>query len=91
MSDATIKNNTRDQQRVHAVMHSCANTKKKCGAHTHVHHISRSLFSIFTSVVVYSRTTTTYKIIKTKNSGLAGSLITISTTVSFINKQQSFV
>ena len=36
-------------------MHSCA-IKKKCGAHTHVHHLSHSFFSIFTSVVVYSRT-----------------------------------
>ena len=36
-----------------------AKRKKKCGAHTHVHHLSLSLFSIFTSVVVYSRTTTT--------------------------------
>ena len=31
------------------------NTKKN-GAHTHAHHLSHSLFSIFTSVVVYSRT-----------------------------------
>ena len=34
------------------------NTKKN-GAHTHAHHLSHSLFSIFTSVVVYSRTKST--------------------------------
>ena len=39
-------------------LHSCATKKeKKCGAHTHVHHLSQLLYTIFTSVVVYSRTT----------------------------------
>ena len=31
--------------------------EKKCGAHTHVHQLSQLFFIIFTSVVVYSRTT----------------------------------
>ena len=31
-------------------------SKKKCRAHTHAHHLSQLSFSIFTSVVVYSRT-----------------------------------
>ena len=38
-----------------------AKHKKKCGAHTHVHHSSQLSSSIFTSVVVYSRTTTQKK------------------------------
>ena len=38
-------------------LHSCATQRKKCGAHTHVHQLSLIFFSIFTSVVVYSRTT----------------------------------
>ena len=40
-------------------------SEKKCGAHTHAHHLSRTLFSIFTLVVVYSRTKLKKK--KTKN------------------------
>ena len=32
------------------------NTHKKCGAHTHAHYLSQLSSSIFTSVVVYSRT-----------------------------------
>ena len=39
-------------------------TKKKCVEHTHAHHLSQ-LFSIFTSVVVYSRTIKVYS--RTKN------------------------
>ena len=35
--------------------------EKKCGAHMHVHHLSQLFFAIFTSVVVYSRTTTKVK------------------------------
>ena len=42
-------------------LHKSAKHKKKCGAHTHAHHLSRLSFSIFTSVVVYSRTKKTKK------------------------------
>ena len=31
-------------------------SEKKCGAHTHAHHLSQLSYPIFTSVVVYSRT-----------------------------------
>ena len=34
----------------------CNTKEKKCGAHTHVHHLSQLSSPIFTSVVVYSRT-----------------------------------
>ena len=37
-------------------LHSCATHTKKCGAHTHAHYLSQLSSSIFTSVVVYSRT-----------------------------------
>ena len=41
--------------------------KKKYGAHTHVHQLSQLFFSIFTSVVVYSRTSKLKYTKKTKS------------------------
>ena len=49
-------------------LHSCAIKEKKCGAHTHVHHLSQLFSPIFTSVVVYSRTTQKKKTTKKQNS-----------------------
>ena len=53
----------------------CEQKKKKCGTHTHVHHLSRLSFLIFTSVVVYSRTIAVYS--RTTN--------TIGLNISFFN------
>ena len=55
-------------------------SKKKYGAHTHAHHLSRISISIFTSVVVYSRTTQTNKTLKKNYVVLRGHRMKINTT-----------
>ena len=43
--------------RFNHISHSCATKQKKYKAHMHAHHLSQLSSPIFTSVVVYSRTT----------------------------------
>ena len=74
-------NNTRVRQQVFTTnLIRAKRKKKKYGAHTHVHHLSCTLFSIFTSVVVYSRTSQS----STNKKSKTGSLRCLTTCLCLI-------